>query len=191
LTERRVLETRSAQEYGTYGDLPCGKAETRDIPFVVADPPVFPPWNKSGNQFKIAMPFTVQCTPFFTVRAKGGEKTSVKSDRALAHRTEYICKPGNQTFESLNWITAEFLTFTLPGVVEPVKLGARISHYPADFLPYKCSDARLQRLLVKCQRTIRVCMRDSMFDCPDRERCMYSADYGDAAMVRYALTSPA
>ena len=61
--------------------------------------------------------------------------------------------------------------------VEVLSLSYRESGFDTSFTGYfESDDPRLNRLMEKCARTLKVCMRDNFMDCPDRERGQWIGD---------------
>jgi len=140
--------------------------------------------------------------PYFKVHAAGGETIDIRTDRYVTrggpgdhagcyngHRTEYRCKPGENEFLGLDWQACEALLFTIPPSVTVLSLGYRITEYDAEILPIlRTGDREADRLLRKCARTLKACMRDNFMDCPDRERGQWIGDICvQAPQVFYAL----
>lgn len=201
---RDVLLHGSAIEYGSCGAVPWGTLSRRPIPL----------FRFSGiRRYKAVvgsavghLPYAMQLTPCFKVIAKGGEKIDIRTDRYevnggpgdernvyRGHRVEYVCKPGLNEFESLNWMFGEKVLYTIPATVKVVRLGYRESGYDAGMIGTFASNDRLSDLLVeKSARTLYCCMRDNFMDCPDRERGQWIGDVSvQVPQVPYVLEAPA
>lgn len=179
----------AAVEYGAYPCAPWNLAEKRPIPQFYFTKRIEAAYKKEGGRYTVVLPYALHGTPWFSIKATGGEIIDIRSDRYVVnggpgdsenryrgHRTEYICKKGAQEFESLDWIFGESLIFTIPDTVEIVSLGYRESGYPTKIRSIQTKDRRLNILLEKCARTLVCCMRDNFMDCPDRERGQWIGD---------------
>jgi len=194
-------DTTPAVILGGYGDAPWGTPEERPVPLLYFSPRIRcfsadKPKNKKiirqiPGQYICSLPHAAHVSPYIRLRAKGGEKIDIRSDRYevhggpgdtknvyRGHRAEYVCREGEQEFEMLDWIFGEKLFFTVPDGAEVLELGYRISGYPADapVTAFTCNDPALNRLYGKCVRTLQVCMRENFMDCPDRERGQWIGD---------------
>ena len=132
----------------------------------------------------------MQFSPYLKVKAAGGEKIVVHSDRYVVnggpgdhnsryfgHRAEYICRSGVQEFEMLDWIFGEEIRYTIPDGVEILEVGYRESGYDSDVTTeFECDQEEVNVLFNKCVRTLKVCMRENYMDCPDRERGQWIGD---------------
>lgn len=179
-----------ARVVGRYGDAPWNRCLPRPIPLFRFGPICPAQYEKNANQHVGKLPYAMQFTPWFKVEANGGEVIDVRSDRYVVrggpgddhrsyrgHRTEYICRPGIQEFESLNWIFGEQIELTAPDTVRVLEMGYRESGYDTELRGVPVSpDPELQLLAQKSIRTLLVCMRDNLMDCPDRERGQWIGD---------------
>ena len=144
---------------------------------------------RKGDVCEVKLPYAMQFSPYLKVRAKGGEQIDIRSDRYYVkggpgdpgvyrgHRYEYTCKEGEQEYSGYNYIFGEKIFFNIPESVEILELGYRESGYDCTIenVP-KTDDALLNKLLEKCARTLKVCMRENFMDCPDRERGQWIGD---------------
>ncbi len=192
---------KPAVELGSLGDAPWGMPELRPVPLLRFGQTCSCDYERNGTLCTVTLPHAAAVTPWLRVRAAGGEVIDIRTDhytvpggpgddrsRYNGHRAEYVCREGEQEFESLGYLYGERLLFTLPESVEVLALGCRMSGYDVDFLPVHAADARLEKLLEKCRRTLYVCMRDNFMDCPDRERGQWIGDVSvQAPQVFYAL----
>lgn len=193
---------KDAVVVGHYGDAPWGKLLLRPVPPLFFTDIQTAAYERRGKKVTVLLPYAMQFTPYLKVRAEGGEKIFIQSDRYLVHggpggtqdlyaghRAEYVCTAGEQEFESLDWIFGEKIEFTVPETVEIVALGWRESGYASKVIgKFFCDDARVNRLAEKCVRTLKVCMRENFMDCPDRERGQWIGDVSvQAPQVMYLL----
>ena len=189
-------------EYGSYPCAPFNECVKRPIPQIKFYDIVTCKYLKEENKYKVKLPYAMQFTPYFKVEANGNEIIDIRSDRYIinggpgdennhynGHRTEYICKKGIAEFESLNWIYGEEIVFTIPENIKIIALGYRESCYDTEIkLNLKSKDEQLNKLLTKCARTLKVCMRENFMDCPDRERGQWIGDVSvQSPQVFYAL----
>jgi len=185
------LEFDLSTEYGEYPCTPWNEAVQRPIPLFKYDKIKISEYKKKNETYIVNLPYAMHFTPFFEVEATGGEIIDIRSDRYLVnggpqdehnsyrgHRTEYICKKGLQSFESLNWIFGEKIYFSVSENIKIIKLGYRESSYDSEiiFNNYRTTNERLNKLLDKCSRTLFSCMRENFMDCPDRERGQWIGD---------------
>ncbi|MCL2752491.1 MAG: hypothetical protein FWE62_07040, partial [Firmicutes bacterium] len=187
---------------GGYGIAPFNGLERRPVPMFR-----FYPVTEAGcerceaGKYIVKLPYAMQFTPWLRVRAAGGERIDMRSDRYIVpggpsdhhnrypgHRAEYICRAGVQEFESPDWIFGEESVFTVPDGVEILALGYRESRYDTDIKPICFTDNRAQILYDKAARTLLCCMRENFMDCPDRERGQWIGDVSQqSSQVFYAL----
>lgn len=179
-----------AVEVGCYGDAPWGQLMPRPIPHIRFFGRTPCDAVKAGDVYAVTLDHAMHLSPYFKVRAKGGERIDFRSDRYTVnggpgdtqhlyrgHRVEYICRAGEQEFEMADWIFGEKIYFTIPDTVEILELGYRESDYDADVsTAFSCNAPEVNRLFEKCVRTLKICMRDNFMDCPDRERGQWIGD---------------
>lgn len=144
----------------------------------------------NNNTYVAKLPYAMQFIPFIEVVAKGGELIDIRSDRYLvnggpgdehnsykSHRIEYICKPGFNTFESINYLFGEKIIVTVNALVEVQAIGYRDSGYDTEITGFfKCDCDIVNKLVEKSARTLKICIRDNYMDCPDRERGQWIGD---------------
>ena len=133
------------------------------------------------------MPYNTHATPFIRVKAASGQRIDIRTDNILHAKWDgatfdnmtavYTTKEGEQEFESLAWINGHEFWFTMPDSVEILSVMYRESGYGTDFAGgFECSDEFLNSYFKKAIRTLYVCMRDNIMDCPDRERSPWIGD---------------
>lgn len=179
-----------ADELGVYGDAPWGGLLKRCIPDLKFGSREKMCCERENGICKVKLPYAMQFSPYFIIKARGGEKIDARSDRYVVnggpggcneryrgHRTEYICRGGEQQFEPLNWFFGETILFDIPEGVEILELGYRESGYDTELaVKFQSDDCRAQKLFEKCVRTLKACMRENFMDCPDRERGQWIGD---------------
>ena len=138
----------------------------------------------------LSLPKATQFLPYLEVEAKRGEVIDIHSDRYTVnggpgdetrlysgHRIEYICAPGLNRFDSLNYLFGEQIVYSFSESVKVLFLGYRNSGYDTDIIGlFTCDDELLNTLVQKSANTLYVCMRDNFMDCPDRERGQWIGD---------------
>ena len=185
-----------------YGEAPFGELYKRPIPMLSFTDRIPCTPSVRGEKHVVALPYAMQVSPYFKVKANGGEVIDVRSDRFevhggpgdtahvyRGHRIEYVCAEGEQEFEASDWIFGEELIFTVPSGVTVIELGYRESSYPTEITTsFECDDEALNKLFKKCLRTLKVCMRENYMDCPDRERGQWIGDVSvQAPQIIYTL----
>jgi len=103
----------------------------------------------------------------------------------------YVCKEGANRFISLARRSGRHLFLTLRGQTRPARvrrLGLIESLYPAAAVgSFSCSDARLDKIWEISARTVRLCMEDTLVDCPLYEQTFWVGDARNEAL--YAFTA--
>ena len=195
---------RAAQclEVGAYGDAPWGQLIARPVPMLFFTERIPCPATYKGGKQVVTLPYAMHFSPYLKVKARGGEKIIVHSDRYITnggpgdhnsryfgHRAEYICREGVQEFEMLDWIFGEEILYTIPEGVEILELGYRESGYDSKVTTsFLCDLPEVNTLFQKCVRTLQVCMRENYMDCPDRERGQWIGDVSvQSPQVAYLL----
>jgi hypothetical protein len=101
---------------------------------------------------------------------RGGKQPNV--------RAEYVTREGVQEYENPGWMNGHEVHYTIPAGFEILALRYRETGYDTDFTgSFECDDEFLNRYRQKALRTLYITMRDTYFDCPDRERAQW---WGDA-----------
>lgn len=186
--EKEQVEYRKARVVSEDGKI-YGTPQKRPIPLFAFGENVCANYLQENNCFVVKLPYAMQFSPYLKVRAKGGERIDIRSDRYYVnggpgdpglyrgHRYEYICKKGEQEYSGYNYIFGEKILFTIPEGVEVLALGYRESGYDCKIVNVpQTDDMLLNKLLEKCARTLKVCMRENFMDCPDRERGQWIGD---------------
>ncbi len=153
------------------------------------------------------LPCNLQMNPILEVDdPEGGKLISIWTDNTYAAgdinlRAEYITKQGQQEYESLGWLNGHIVYFVIPHGVEVERLAYRQTGYDTELTgTFHCSDAFVNRYWQKALRTLYVNMRDTFFDCPERERaqwwgdvtilmgeCFYTADERTHALMKKGI----
>ncbi|MCU0795793.1 MAG: hypothetical protein MUF31_07630 [Akkermansiaceae bacterium] len=131
-----------------------------------------------GAVISARLPYNAQITPWLKVSADEGLLIRMRTDNpANEIFAEYITRGGVQEFESPAWMSGHSVVYEVPAGVEVLELKYRESGYLTDFTGhFRCDNDFLNRLVAKCERTLYINMRDTFFDCPDRERAAWWGD---------------
>lgn len=177
-------------EIGRWGDQPWGGLVLRPIPqwkdYGIVEVAFTETSDDQGNKVLAArLPYNTQMTPVIDVTdAVGGTLIRMETDHIMGGsepciRAEYITKEGRQKYESLGWMNGDELRIIYPaesGIVIN-SVGYRETGYDCEFEgSFTCSDETINRFWGKAMRTLYVNMRDTYFDCPDRERAQWWGD---------------
>lgn len=177
-------------EIGRWGDQPWGGLVLRPIPqwkdYGIVEVAFTETSDDQGNKILAArLPYNTQMTPVIDVTdAAGGTLIRMETDHIMGGsepciRAEYITKEGRQKYESLGWMNGDELRIIYPaesGIVIN-SVGYRETGYDCEFEGrFTCSDETINRFWGKAMRTLYVNMRDTYFDCPDRERAQWWGD---------------
>ena len=131
------------------------------------------------------LPYNAQFTPVIDITDPvGGNLITIETNHVRGGgdnciRAEYITRPGRQQYESLGWMNGEVLYLRYPGKsdIKVHSVAYRETGYNAEFDGcFECSDEFVNRFREKAMRTLYVNMRDTYFDCPDRERAQWWGD---------------
>ena len=122
-------------------------------------------------------------TPYIELEAPAGDTIRIQTDNYRGGsennvRAEYITREGLQAYENPGWMNGHYVWYILPDGVEVKKVAFRETGYDTEFAgSFACDDPFLNELWKKAARTLYITMRDTYFDCPDRERAQW---WGDA-----------
>ena len=114
--------------------------------------------------------------------SEGGRAISIKSDHLFGGGepnvwAQYITRPGRQKYESYGWFNGEHLYVTVPHGVKVKSVQYRETGYNSEVVGgFECDDDYFNTYWKKTMRTLYVNMRDTYFDCPDRERAQWGGD---------------
>ena len=177
-------------EIGKWGDQPWGNLIVRPIPqwkdYGVKDAQWTAGKDDEGNVVLAArLPYNMQMTPIIELTAaKEGITVRMETDHIMGGsepciRAEYITRTGHQCYESLGWMNGDELR-----IIYPENSGVEINAIRYRETGYNCeregsftsSDETINRFWEKAMRTLYVNMRDTYFDCPDRERAQWWGD---------------
>ena len=167
----------------TPGEAPMGELVERPVPlwkdFGLKD---YPSTRMSGDTLYCRLPYNCQFTPWLKVEAPMGRVISIYTDHDIVTgekcvSAEYVTKDGVQEYENFGWMTGEEVYYVLPADVKVLGVKFRETGYDTEFAgTFSCSDPFLNDYWQKAQRTLYICMRDTYYDCPDRERAQWWGD---------------
>lgn len=175
---------------GPLGSAPWNNLVERPIPMwrdygVVDGGAVTETLTDSTRNYSVALPYNMQVTPVITLTdPDGGTTVNVETDHAYAGsaynvRAEYVTRPGQQTYESLGWMNGEKIVIRVPAdsKVTVDAIAYRQTGYDTDLSQtFESDNEFINRFWQKALRTLYVNMRDTYFDCPDRERAQWWGD---------------
>lgn len=136
----------------------------------------------NGDTIRLKLPYNAQITPYLEIEAPAGLKIDLRMDnyqggKANNVRAVYITKEGLQRYESLGWMNGHEMHYTLPEGIRIHALKYRETGYATEFSgSFECDDTFLNQYRQKALRTLYINMRDTYFDCPDRERAQWWGD---------------
>ncbi len=196
--DERMLASAAEYENKVWGDMMVSM-----IPPVRIGGPIGLTLRKTATGYEADLPYAMTAT--FSFRASGchrGDVLDIRTDRYTVnggptdefhsyngHRIGFICREGDNSFESLMYLYGEKVVITCPENVTFTGFSCRESGYDCDIIgSVKTGDPVFDRLIDKCVRTLYVCMRNNFMDCPDRERGQWIGDVSvQAPQVFYVL----
>jgi hypothetical protein len=135
---------------------------------------------KSGGRTAITarLPYNAQITPWLKVSAPAGLMIRIRTDNpANEIFAEYITREGEQEFETPAWMSGHAVIYEIPENVRILGLQYRESGFDTELTgSFQSDNEFLNKLWEKCERTLYINMRDTFFDCPDRERAAWWGD---------------
>lgn len=188
-TEELCRLFKNSLEIGSWGSAPWNKLVRRPIPqwkdYGVKQAELTRREEGGNTIFEARLPYNMQMTPIIELYdSTGGTKLYIETDHTKAAaqinlRAEYVTKKGHQRYESLGWLNGEKIILRCAGNA-PIG-GLHISYRETgyDTAPagsFSCDDEFVMRFWKKALRTLYVNMRDTYFDCPDRERAQWWGD---------------
>ena len=185
--DMKKFNFKGCVEIGVWNDAPWGKMILRPIPF----------WKDFGvknanfeiikgdvtDSIIVPLPYNMQMTPIIDVYDHDGCNVIEIYTNHTFHggeinlRVEYVTKQGQQWYESLGWLNGTKLILVVPKHVKINSVKYRETGY--DCLPignFICDNDFYMRFWKKALNTLYVNMRDTYFDCPDRERAQWWGD---------------
>jgi hypothetical protein len=178
----------AAAEYGTPPCAPWNSLVERPIPLWkdfglkeyvnAADLPTV----SDGTVIRAKLPYNAQVTPYLKVEGPAGQRIDLRMDNYQGGgppniRAEYVTRSGVQAYENLGWMNGHAVHYTIPAGFKILELKYRETGYNTEFTgTFECDDDFLNRYRQKALRTLYITMRDTYFDCPDRERAQWWGD---------------
>lgn len=133
------------------------------------------------------LPYNMQMTPYVRLSCRNaGDTVLIQTDHvnggsAPCIRAAYVTRSGVQEYENPGWMNGEQLHLIAPKGVKISEVAYRESGYDTEFDgKFECNDDFFNRFWQKGLRTLYVNMRDTFFDCPDRERAQW---WGDVTLL--------
>lgn len=181
------------------GDAPMGRLVARPVPqwrfSALKD---YESVTRRGDTLACRLPYNCHISPWLKVKAPAGRRIGMQTDHRIVTgvetiRAEYITRDGEQEYESFGWMNGDWMYYIVPADVEVLAVKYRESGYDADFAgSFRCDDPLLNRYWEMAARTLYVCMRDTYYDCPDRERAQWWGDeVNEIGEAFYALSRSA
>lgn len=140
------------------------------------------PQVSDGGVIEARLPYNAQVTPYLKIDAPAGQTIDIRMDNYMGGgppnvRAEYITRAGVQEYENLGWMNGHAVHYTIPAGIQILELKYRETGYDTEFTgTFECDDGFLNRYRQKALRTLYITMRDTYFDCPDRERAQWWGD---------------
>ena len=92
----------------------------------------------------------------------------------------YICRKGEQDFETFLFKGYRYLMLVFRNVIKPLEIPEIENNFVAYPVIHKgsfeCSDETFNKIWKLCEHGLRICMLDSYIDCPDREQAQWMFD---------------
>jgi hypothetical protein len=135
-----------------------------------------------GKVIEAKLPYNAQVTPYLKIEAPAGKTIDIRMDNYMGGgspnvRAEYVTREGVQEYENLGWMNGHAVHYTIPAGIKILDLKYRETGYNTEFAgTFECDDEFLNRYRQKALRTLYITMRDTYFDCPDRERAQWWGD---------------
>ena len=139
-------------------------------------------FEQDSNRVTLKLPYNMQYHFWLKVKAPEGKQITVKSDsydwlNGAPVRGQYITKAGEQVYEHLPWMSGHAIIYEFDKEVEILEVGYRETGYNTKLDgTFNIDNSFLTRLFEKAKNTLYINMRDTYFDCPDRERAQWWGD---------------
>lgn len=149
-----------------------------------------------GDTLVCSLPYNCQMTPWLKVDAPAGCVIGISTDHDIVGglpciKAEYITRGGEQEFECFGWMNGEKVCYIIPEGVEVKGVKFRETGYDTEFSGYfRCNEEFFNEYWKKSVRTVYVCMRDTYYDCPDRERAQWCGDAVSEMAASFYAFSP-
>ena len=182
------------------GAAPFGKLVPRPIPqWKVSGLKQYESVQRRGDTLVCRLPYNCHASPYLKIAdAPAGEVIRMETDHAVVTdnecvRAEYVTKEGAQEYEHLCWMNGEWMYYILPqgSGITGVEVAYRESGYGCELSgSWESDDPLLNEYWKKAQRTLYVDMRDTYYDCPDRERAQWIGDEANELGMAFHMLSP-
>lgn len=179
------------------GQAPFGRLVERPIPqwkdYGLQD---YLETRQSGDTLICKLPYNCHVAPYLKVDAPAGKVIGLQTDHPDVAGVpcvtgEYVTKDGVQEYEHWCWMNGEYVNYILPEGVKVLEVKYRETSYDTEFTgSFRCDDEFLNDYWKRAQRTLLVCMRDTYYDCPDRERAQWWGDEVNELGEAYYALSP-
>lgn len=183
-------EFKPSVEICGWGEGPWGQLVERPIPMWKDSGIITSDYqtkeDENGNIVLTArLPHNMQITPYIDITDNaGGTLVRLETDHVWGGsqhcvRAEYITAQGRQNHESFGWMNGEEIRVIYPADADIAvhSIGYRETGFGCEREgTFHCSDEFINRFWDKAMRTLYVNMRDTYFDCPDRERAQWWGD---------------
>lgn len=142
------------------------------------------------------LPYNAQVTPYIKIKANAGLSITIRTDcfdksGEPSVMARYITREGEQSFEGLGWMNGNWVEYTIPEGVEVLDVRYRESGYDTRIAgSFTCNDPFWNELWKRSARTLYLNMRDTYFDCPDRERAQWWGDIVNDIQENFYVLSP-
>lgn len=172
-----------ASERGVRGVAPWNELAHRIIPQFKTFPlHKTTDFTQQGDTVQIPLPYNMQYHAYLKVKAPAGRLIAINPDNLATLndtplRGEYITREGVQSYLHLPFLSGHAIELVLEPGVELLEVGYMESGYDTELDGVlEIDDPLLNRYIDKAKRTLYVNMRDTYYDCPDRERAQWIGD---------------
>lgn len=180
----------------TPGEAPLGRLVCRPIPlWKVSGLKDYSSVSRNGDTLVCTLPCNLHAHPWIRLNAEKGKILRFHTDHRkvtgnMCQEGEYVTRDGIQEYESLPWMNGEKVYYHIPEGVEVLEVKYRESSYNTSISgSFHCDNDVLNTYWTKAARTLMVCMRDTWYDCPDRERAQWWGDeVNELGEAFYALS---
>lgn len=180
------------------GDAPFGKLVRRPVPqWKVSDLREYESVERKGDTIVCRLPYNCHVSPFIRIGdAPAGLVVRMETDHSVVTgnecvRAEYVTRKGAQEYEHLCWMNGEKVFYIVPDGIEGIDVRYRETGYGCELSgSWECDDELLNTYWKKAQRTLYVDMRDTYYDCPDRERAQWLGDEANELGMAFHMLSP-
>lgn len=177
----------ASREIGQPGDAPWNGLVERPIPqwkdYGLQRAKYETRKGQTADTIVARLPYNMHITPWISISdTEGGHNIYIQTDHPqvgteVCVHAEYITRRGSQQYESLGWMNGDELQLIVPHGVIFKQLMYRQTAYDSEAEgTFSCDDNFYNEYWLKALRTLHVNMRDTYYDCPDRERSQWWGD---------------